>query len=87
MTPEIWILLFDTRSIDHFRVPLSDRHLAIMEAEGCDDEILANAQEWVDVEFEVALDSGSTDNGCHEGTPLTTLSSPQLPAGEDRKLS
>ena len=30
-------------------------------------EILVNSTEWVDVEFEVALDSGCTDNVCHEG--------------------
>ena len=46
---------------------MSDGHLALMEAEGCGGEVLANAQEWVDVEFEVTLDSGSTDNVCHEG--------------------
>ena len=60
-------MITDTQSIDHLRVPLVDGHLAIMEAEGCDDENLADALEWVDVEFEVALDSGSTDNVCHEG--------------------
>ena len=32
-----------------------------------DEHALAAAQEWVDVEFEVALDSGSTDNVCHKG--------------------
>ena len=30
-------------------------------------EILVNSSEWIDVEFEVALDSGCTDNVCHEG--------------------
>ena len=68
MTPEIWKLLSDTQSIDHLRGAMSDGHLAIMEAEGVD-EILANFQEWIDVEFEVALDSGSTDNVCHGGRP------------------
>jgi hypothetical protein len=28
-------------------------------------EVLVNSSEWVDVEFEVALDSGSTDHVCH----------------------
>ena len=69
MAPEIWKLLTDTQSIDHLQVPLVDGHLAIMDAEVCDDEIFANAQELVDVEFEVALDSGSTDNVCHELDP------------------
>ena len=49
------------------RVPTSDGHMAMMEAEAIDDELLVKAQEWVDVEFEVAFDSGSTDNVCHEG--------------------
>jgi len=29
--------------------------------------ILVNDAEWIDVEFEVALDSGSTDHVCHTG--------------------
>ena len=39
--------------------------IAIIEAEQDDDQALATAQEWIDDEFEVALDSGSTDNVCH----------------------
>ena len=45
--------------------------IAIIEAEQEDDQALATAQGWVDVEFEVALGSGSTDNVCR-GTPLAT---------------
>ena len=30
-------------------------------------EVLVSSAEWVDVEFEVALDSGSTDHVCHSG--------------------
>ena len=44
--------------------------IAIIEAEHDDDLALATAQEWIDVEFEVALDSGSTDNVCHAGDTL-----------------
>ena len=67
MTPEVWKLLSETQNIDHLRVPFTGGHMAIMEAEAMEDETLANAQEWIGVEFEVALDSGSTDNVCHEG--------------------
>ena len=40
--------------------------LSLMEGENCG-QILVNDEDWVDVEFEVALDSGSTDNVCHPG--------------------
>jgi len=30
-------------------------------------EAMVNESDWVDVEFEVALDSGCTDNVCHQG--------------------
>ena len=82
MTPEVWKLLSDTQSTARLRVPLLDRHLAVLEAEGCNDEILANAQAWVDVEFEVALDSSSTDNICHEGETPGHIVEP--PAGSKR---
>lgn len=39
--------------------------IAICEGDHPDEEILVADQEWIDVEFEVALDSGSTDNVCH----------------------
>ena len=39
--------------------------IAICEGTSEDDHAMAASQEWVDVEFEVALDSGSTDNVCH----------------------
>ena len=67
MTPEVWKLLSETQDIDHLRVLLADGHVALMGAEAMDEEILANTQEWIGVEFEVALDSESTDNVCHEG--------------------
>ena len=40
--------------------------LSLMEGEHCG-QILVNDEDWADVEFEVALDSGSTDNVCHPG--------------------
>ena len=40
--------------------------LSLMESENSR-QILVNDEDWVDVEFEVALDSGSTDNACHPG--------------------
>ena len=40
--------------------------LSLMEGENCG-QILVNDDDWIDVEFEVALDSGSTDNVCHPG--------------------
>ena len=39
--------------------------LFLCEAEIAQSEVLVNSSEWVDVEFEVALDSGSTDHVCH----------------------
>ena len=39
--------------------------ITIIEAEQEDDQALATAQELIDVEFELRLDSGSTDNVCH----------------------
>ena len=39
--------------------------IQILEATVPDEEVMLAADEWIDVEFEVALDSGSTDNVCH----------------------
>ena len=42
--------------------------LTLCEAEKPPPELMVNSSdEWVDVEFEVALDSGATDNVCHAG--------------------
>ena len=43
--------------------------LSLMEGENCG-QILVSDEDLVDVEFEVALDSGSTDNVCHLGDNL-----------------
>ena len=52
--------------------------IAISEAEQDENQVLATAQQWVDVEFEVALDSGSTDNLCHpEDAPGYIVEAPQ----------
>ena len=52
--------------------------LFLMEGENCG-QILVNDEVWVDVEFEVALDSGSTDNVCHPGdVPGYLLESSQV---------
>ena len=40
--------------------------MALLEGTFVDGQVLANHQEWVDVEFEVALDSGCTDHVCAE---------------------
>ena len=50
-----------------------------------DEHALAAAQEWVDVEFEVALDSGSTDNVCHKGDApgYTVMPSPGSKRGQN----
>ena len=53
--------------IDSFADKYIGGTIAIIEAEQDDDQALATAQEWIGVEFEVALDSGSTDNVCHPG--------------------
>ena len=45
MTPGIWNLLSETRDIVTLRFPLTDGHMAFMEAEAMDEEILANTQE------------------------------------------
>ena len=39
---------------------------ALVEGENCE-SFLVNDEDWIDVEFEVALDSASTDNVCHPG--------------------
>ena len=53
--------------IDGFADKYIGGTIAIIEAEQDDDQALATAQEWIDVEVEVALDSGSTDNVCRAG--------------------
>jgi hypothetical protein len=45
---------------------MADGRLAVFEAESMP-EAMAATEEWQDVEFEVALDSGCTDNVCHPG--------------------
>ena len=48
-----------------------DRHpkstLCCCEGYGHEQSILVNDAEWIDVEFDVALDSGSKDHVCHSG--------------------
>ena len=72
--------------------------IAIIEGEKEDAQALAAAdtsQEWIDVEFEVALDSGSTDNVCHEGDAPGYLVEPsqgsrrgqQFVVGDGNKIS
>ena len=41
--------------------------LCFYECYGHEQSILVNDAEWIDVEFEVALDTGSTDHVCHSG--------------------
>ena len=38
--------------------------MALLEGTFVDGQVLTNQQEWIDVEFEVALDSGCTDHVC-----------------------
>ena len=48
---------------------ISDLKLNLFEVsdpQGSDSQVLANEQEWQDIEFEVALDSGSQDHVCDE---------------------
>ena len=48
---------------------ISDLQLNLFEVsdpQGSDSQVLANEQEWQDIEFEVALDSGSQDHVCDE---------------------
>ena len=52
--------------VDHIGKPTSST-LCLCEGELPDREVLVSSAEWVDVEFEVALDSGSTDHVCHSG--------------------
>ena len=52
--------------IDHVGRPLKST-LYLCEGVVPQQSILVNDAEWVDVEFEVALDSGSTDHVCHTG--------------------
>ena len=40
--------------------------------------ILGDAQEWIDVDFEVALDSGSTDKVSHEGAAPGNIVEPSF---------
>ena len=56
----------------------------LCEGETAKSEILVSSSEWVDVEFEVALDSGSTDHVCHAGdTPgYLVEASPGSKAGQ-----
>ena len=53
--------------IDGFADKYIGGTIAIIEAEQDDDQALATAQEWFDVEIEVDLDSGSPDTICHAG--------------------
>ena len=55
--------------IDHVGRPLKST-LCLCEGDAPQQSILANDSEWIDVEFEVALDSGSTDHVCHSGDVL-----------------
>ena len=52
--------------IDHVGRPLKST-LCLCEGDAPQQSILVNDAEWIDVEFEVALDSGSTDHVCHSG--------------------
>ena len=52
--------------VDHIWKPIGST-LCLCEGELPDREVLVSSAEWVDVEFEVALDSGSTDHVCHSG--------------------
>ena len=38
--------------------------ISLFEGEFLDGQVLTGSQEWIDVEFEVALDSGCTDHVC-----------------------
>ena len=52
--------------IDHVGRPTKST-LCLCEGDAPQQSILVNDSEWIDVEFEVALDSGSTDHVCHTG--------------------
>ena len=52
--------------VDHIgRAPMNT--MCLCEGVVLDPEILVTNSEWVDIEFEVALDSGATDHACHSG--------------------
>ena len=52
--------------IDHVGRPLKST-LCLCEGVAPQQSILVNDADWIDVEFEVSLDSASTDHVCHTG--------------------
>ena len=61
----------DSKEVSESMIDQLGRHpkntLCLCEGYGHEQPILVNDAEWIDVEFEVAFDSGSTDHVCHSG--------------------
>ena len=55
-----------SESLDEI-MPTKPSNMCLCEGYGQDAELLVNDAEWIEVEFEVALDSGATDHVCHSG--------------------
>ena len=71
-----------------FSEPLVDPNepntMCLCEGYGQSPEMLVSDADWIEVEFEVALDSGATDHVCHSGDALGYIveASPGSKAGQ-----